>query len=145
MNPEFRIEFDEPTVACIESNAFISGLIILMLSASSNASKIICINSDLILSTFISKYDNRSQIVLYTFPSIFGDFSTIVPTIYYRTVLRFRLLRRSWKIFIGNIPKFFYLFYLNNYLFLLFAISIGYDIKDLSLTLVARLTLLSML
>lgn len=93
MNPEFRIEFDEPTVACIESNAFISGLIILMLSASSNASKIICINSDLILSTFISKYDNRSQIALYTFPSIFGDFSTIVPTIYYGTVLRFRLLR----------------------------------------------------
>lgn len=81
MNPEFRIEFDEPTVACIESNAFISGLIILMLSASSNASKIICINSDLILSTFILKYDNRSQIVLYTFPSIFGDFSTIIPTI----------------------------------------------------------------
>ena len=93
MNPEFRIEFDEPTVACIESNALISALIILMLSASSNASKIICINSDLILSTFISKYENRSQIVLYTFSSIFGDSSTIIPTIYYQTVLRFGLLK----------------------------------------------------
>lgn len=127
MNPEFRIEFDEPTVACIESNALISALIILMLSASSNASKIICINSDLILSTFISKYENRSQIVLYTFRQSFRRFiiKQFYDSAFWNCIQKLQNIYWKYTYVLQISSK-----YLNNRLFLLFAISIGNNRKD---------------